>query len=66
MSESCESCLFWLFEHNGPDGEYKVGQCRRRAPVIVEYGPTFPTMLGRQWCGEYQRKTAESSTATDY
>lgn len=74
MSETCETCRFWRPNHIEPE----EGWCHRNAPqpspemcVMNDVGDIFalarwPVTDDSDWCGEYQPKTTEASTPTDY
>lgn len=59
MSDHCYQCRFW--KDGGRDGDRvpcRDGQCRRRAPVVMDssqnFGPCWPNTSGADWCGDFQ------------
>lgn len=50
MTGTCETCRYFA----PPEGDWPVGECRRRAPVILISGfTTFPATRAAYWCGEW-------------
>lgn len=51
MARTCEACRFWFRHAGNPNG----GECRRRAPVLLESGMSdFPATWKECWCGEFE------------
>lgn len=72
MTASCATCRFYL-----PSGAFKEGNCRRRAPVIVDrswqdasglrhslVGTEHPHRQDSDWCGEHEREQINAPIPT--
>jgi hypothetical protein len=77
MSESCETCKFWLLNelYEVPTDDTPLGACRRHPPSVYAANEgddqgnpecpdcwVYPATFEYQWCGEYQ---PQSPQATD-
>lgn len=64
--DTCASCRFY---NAYPDMVEPNGQCRRRAPAVIdaswdspahgrqiETRAEFPQVMGKDWCGEYEAR----------
>jgi hypothetical protein len=57
---ACRSCFFWLLQAGMelPDGRRR-GQCRLRAPRVLQIGPRggigtrWPMTTEDEWCGQH-------------
>lgn len=63
--QRCGDCTFW--KRTAAFAGTTTGECRRRAPVIVQYGSLnppnkFPLVLSSDLgCGEFSRRQTEFS-----
>lgn len=61
MTQICANCRYFVPHEDGPycEGSDRArrGNCHRYPPAYDDkYVGGFPTVLGRQWCGEFKNK----------
>ena len=62
-TERCQNCRY-SFLYGWRDALeivqiHQVHQCRRRSPIIVEKGSSWPEVIGQDWCGDWEQKVEE-------
>lgn len=54
---TCGGCKFFA-DSRVLIGKEKItcGECRRHAPVIQKFTPTWPSMCSDGWCGDWEKR----------
>lgn len=64
MTESCQTCRYWLAPKvpEGEDATKHAGYCRKNPPVVLTgdkgISSSFPPIMAHGWCGEWSDKDA--------